>query len=104
MNYLDLNHNNRCPAKEIAGLRWMRAGRRRHSMMADSLAKKPRRHNPHRVVDLRRHFYISDGRFPADTVEVIGGQFVARDVDGAAVGRFNTLPAAVRALPIRRMP
>ena len=51
--------------------------------------KKPGRRNPHRVIDLRRHLFISDGRFAVNTVEVIGGQFVARDADGVVLAHSS---------------
>jgi hypothetical protein len=47
------------------------------------------------------NYFVSDGIFPAGTIEIRDGRFWAIDVDGAILGHFSTLPSAVRALPMR---
>ncbi len=49
-------------------------------------------------------FYVTDGRIPIGTVEVIGGSYVAVNADGQVIGRFGTLRLATRALPAGRAP
>ena len=44
-----------------------------------------------------RHGSISDGRTWAGVVDLVGGEFIARDVAGKTVGRFATLAAAAAA-------
>jgi hypothetical protein len=41
-----------------------------------------------------RHWSITDGRACAGGVDLVGEEFVARDVAGKTVGRFTTLAAA----------
>jgi hypothetical protein len=47
----------------------------------------------------QQKFYVTDGRIGIGIVEVIADAYAAINPDGIEVGRFNTLAAAVRALP-----
>jgi hypothetical protein len=46
-----------------------------------------------------RQYAVSDGRDAVGTVEHRGEYFVAIDIDGTVIGRFQDLKTAARALP-----